>query len=734
VFSALTELFDLAKLQKLLDSFYRVTGVSVAIIDTAGVLVVSSTRPALCSQFYDAFPESAHSCRLSRAFLQDEVFENQPVINLCPHGLLDAAEPIIINNERLGALLIGQVFAEQPDLDFYRQEAERYGFDLTEFLQVLSSVPVISREQFEKVLGLMSSLTKMFAEQRLARLLAQQSEQNTKQHAEQSIKDIRRQKAQLKIYGMDHPSCTDLLDTALEEALTLSDSTIGYIYSYDEESRLLTLYSWSASAMQERMVVDKQTIYELDKTGLWGEAVRQRKPIITNDSVAENPLKKGYPEGLTQINRHLNLPILRNGKIIAVVGVGNKPVDYTVNDVRQLQLFMDGVWNIVERRKAEDELKAAKELAEASSRMKTELMSNLSHELRTPLNGVIGGLQLLRFTELSAEQDEFLGMVEEAAANELTLVNNLLELVRLEADGIQLERMPFSLRQCSDEAVQVYEGAARQKGLVILQELPTDLPAELVGDKVRIRQILHSLIGNAIKFTEQGTVTVSISIEEGENGIMLTRFSVVDTGIGIEPDKLARIFELFIQSDMSNTRKFGGLGLGLTICNRLAVAMGGRIRVESLPGSGSSFHLELPLERVATALPDGAAVPELLILLVEDDYLSALTSEKLLRKLGHNVITADDGKDAVEKWKRKTFDLILMDIQMPVMSGFEALQQIRSLEQELGKQRTPIVAQTAYAHWNYQESFLNGGFDGFIAKPLMREELEALIIQMACSR
>jgi len=250
VVTVLTELFNLARLQELLDSFYTVTGVSVAIIDTNGTVLVSSTRPALCSQFYDAFPESANSCRLSRAFLQDEIFDDQPVINLCPHGLLDAAEPIVINGERLGALLIGQVFAEQPDLDFYRREAEHYGFDAAEFLQLLSAVPVISRVQFEKVLRLMSSLTKMFAEQGLARLTAQQSEQNTRHHAERSIKDIRRQKAQLKMYGMDNPGCTELLDTALEEALTLSDSTIGYIYSYDEESRLLTLYARSAFSLQ----------------------------------------------------------------------------------------------------------------------------------------------------------------------------------------------------------------------------------------------------------------------------------------------------------------------------------------------------------------------------------------------------------------------------------------------------------------------------------------------------
>lgn len=723
----LADLFDFPKLQRLMDNFYEVTGVSVAMIDTLGTILVSSTRPALCTQFYDAFSESSSSCRLSRALLQEEVGVGHPVTTLCPHGLLDAAEPIIIQGERLGALLIGQVFAEQPDLEHYRKEADRFGFDTDRFLQFLASVPVISKDRFEQILKLMSSLTKMLIDQGLSRLAAQQSVLAANQHAERSIRDIRRQKAQLKIYAMNHPSCSELLDTALEQALILSDSRIGSVYFYDEELRLFTLYSWSAAGMSNCAIVDKQTVHELDKAGLLGETVRQRKPVITNDCSTLHPFMNEIPAGHESLKRYLNLPIFRNGNIIAVVGVGNKEEEYTESDVRQLQLFLDSVWNVIERLKAEDELKAAKELAEASNRMKSDLMANLSHELRTPLNGVIGGLQLMRFTELTEEQDEFLSMVEEAAANELTLVNNLLELVKLEAEGVYLEHQPFSPRQCLDEAVQVHEGAARQKGIALLQEVPPDLPAELVGDRVRIRQILHSLIGNAIKFTEQGSVTISITCRDLQDGAVLAGFRVTDTGIGIEPDKLDGIFEMFIQSDMSHTRRFGGLGLGLAICRRLAAAMGGSISAESVPGSGSSFCLELPLNRVTAGRGGETVNRELLILLVEDDYLSSVTSERMLRKLGHQVVTAGDGKEAVEACRRQIFDLVLMDIQMPVMNGFDALLQIRALEHELGRSHVSVIAQTAYARWNFHESMLGEGFDGFIAKPLIREELEAVI-------
>jgi signal transduction histidine kinase len=367
--------------------------------------------------------------------------------------------------------------------------------------------------------------------------------------------------------------------------------------------------------MPQCNIIQKQTLYELDKTGLWGEAVRQRKAIITNDYVAPNLHKKGYPEGHVPLVRHMNLPIFKKGRIVAVIGVGNKPTDYTDEDVRHLELFMSAVWNLVERKKAEDELLVAKELAEQSSKMKTELLANLSHELRTPLNGVIGGIQLLRFTELSEEQDEFLGLVEEAAANELTLVNNLLELVKLEADGIQLEHAPFSLHQCIKEVVQVHEWTATSKGIVLQTQLPVDLPTQLMGDKVRIRQILNSLLGNAVKFTAKGCVTLSFSFTKEEDQQIKVCFSVADTGIGIEPEKLERIFEQFIQSDMSNTRAFGGLGLGLTICQRLASVMGGQIRVESRLGEGSTFVLELPLELPTAALPSTAGKQSLYILL-----------------------------------------------------------------------------------------------------------------------
>jgi len=543
----------------------------------------------------------------------------------------------------------------------------------------------------------------------------------------QVLQDTRRQQAQLRLYELEMHSANDLLDAALAEALELTESSIGYIYQYDETSRLFTLYAWSNSVLPACSIMEKQTVYELDKTGLWGEAVRQRRAIVTNDYTAPNPHKKGCPEGHVPLKRHLNLPIFRDKQIVAVVGVGNKEQAYTESDIRQLELLLHTAWSLVERYKALEELVVARKAAEESSMLKSQLLANLSHELRTPLNGIIGGAQLLRCTELSNEQDGYLQLLEGAAGGELTLINNLLELVKMETEEITLRKAPFSLRRCCAEALQVQEFAAQAKGLTIRQELPPDLPDELVGDRVRVMQMLQCLLGNAVKFTAAGSVTVRFSATGSASGGITLLITVEDTGVGIEPDKLEQIFELFTQSDMSNTRRFGGLGMGLAVCKRLAVAMSGRVWAESELGRGSAFHLELPLELQQQAIGRSVQKEHQTVILADDDRLSAMTTEALLRKLGHTVLPVSSGDGVIDVWKRFRPDLVLLSIQLPVMNGFDVLLEIRRQELEQGCERTPVVALVSYGRWDYHETFVSAEFDGLLAKPLLREELERVL-------
>jgi len=549
------------------------------------------------------------------------------------------------------------------------------------------------------------------------------------QHAERSIMDIRRQKAQLRLYAMTYASCDELLDTALAESLALSDSSIGSLFLYDEDARLFTLHAWSKGGMPELRQEQHPLILELDEAGPWGEAVRQRRALVCNTPDASPVFTIVYPMGRVAVTRHLNLPICRNNRIVAVLGVASKDHDYSENDIRQLQLLMEGAWNVLERYKAVEELRVARERAEEANRVKTELLANLSHELRTPLNGIIGGAQLLGFTELTREQQKYLELIDVSAANELTLINNLLELVKLESEGIQVEYQPFSPRQVVEKALLTHAGAARAKGVRCSLEVAAAIPDRVVGDGVRIRQMLNSLIGNAIKFTEQGEITVGAQVQFSGGGRHVARFRVSDTGVGIAPEKREHIFGLFNQSDTSTTRKYGGLGLGLPLCHRLARAVGGRLWVESDPGVGSSFYLEVPVSMVC---PPGQrqAGAALSILLAEDDSLSALASAKLLRGLGHTVAVATNGEDAVAQWRCHRFDLVLMDLQMTRLNGFEAVQRIREQERQERRRRTPVIAQTANARWNYRESFLSAQFDDFITKPLLLEELGPLVTRV----
>ena len=373
-------------------------------------------------------------------------------------------------------------------------------------------------------------------------------------------------------------------------------------------------------------------------------------------------------------------------------------------------------------RQRTEELEAAMVKAQEANRAKSEFLANMSHELRTPMNGLLGMLDIVLDSDLKAGQREELETARSCASTLLVLLNDVLDLSKIEAGRLSFEQVPFELRPLVAETLKPLQLKARQKGLDLLADIAPTVPQRIVGDPLRIRQILFNLLGNAIKFTERGSVKLRLNGRPSDPGRIELQMDVVDTGPGIPRDKLDLIFENFTQADGSITRKYGGTGLGLAITRRLTEMQGGRIWVESELGRGAAFHVVLEAGQLEEQPVELRLVFS--ILLVEDNVINQKVVTATLRKKGYEVSVANNGSEALEALARSQFDLVLMDLQMPVLDGLETTRRIRLIPRFAS---LPVVALTAHTAAAERQHALEAGVDGYLTKPLPPAELLAAV-------
>jgi signal transduction histidine kinase/ActR/RegA family two-component response regulator len=693
----LGDILNIPAIQSLLEDYHRLVRITLAIVDLKGNVLVGVGWQDVCTKFHRVHPSSCQHCIQSDTLLSRGVAPGEFRLYECQNHMWDVATPILVGDLHVGNLFTGQFFFEGESLnrDLFRAQAAQYGFSEEEYLAAVDAVPRLSREAVNTNMAFLGKLAQMISQLsysniRLVRSLTERDALT--QSLRESEEDLNRAQSVARTGSWR----IDLRNNRL----WWSDETYR-IFGVPKGAHLTYEMFLSAVHPDDRARVDR----------CWQSAIAGKPYDVEHRIVVGNQVK--------WVRELAELEFDESDLLLGGFG--------TVQDVTR-------------RRESEEALKAAMLAAEAANQARGQFLANMSHELRTPMSAILGMTDLALGENLPEQVRDYLQTACNSADMLLSILNEILDFSRIESGKLALEAAAFRLRPLVQETIKALSIRAWEKGLCLHCDIADDVPDSLVGDTLRLRQILVNLVGNAIKFTSQGQVLVRASLRSQADAKACIQFVVEDTGIGIASAQQKHIFAPFAQADSSTTREYGGTGLGLAIAANLVRMMGGEIDVASELGRGSTFTftLHFPLagqQALADAAERSSRVDgfpparRLRVLLVEDTPSLQKLIVAIVRKRGHEIEVAANGQEAVEVLCRHKPDVVLMDVQMPVMDGFQATAAIRALDN--GHHNVPIIAMTAHAMKGDQERCLSAGMDAYLAKPVDRQALIAAIERLA---